>query len=98
MDLNQPSQPHFIAALGNTPFITTGLATSNNSYLPSSLTMGVNAMIIAPTHIDNGVFKCDSAVTSGTEAAVRASVYSAANWRLNDNLMADLRIRSGIPK
>lgn len=86
-NLNQPSQPHFIAALGNTPFITTGLATSNNSYLPSSLTMGVNAMIIAPTHIDNGVFKCDSAVTSGTEAAVRASVYSAANWRLNDNLI-----------
>ena len=81
------SQPNFIAALGNSPFVTTGTATSTVSYLPSTLTLGVNAMSIAATHIDNGIFQCDSAVTSGTEAVVRASIYNQANWNTNNTLI-----------
>lgn len=79
------SQPYFIAALGNSPFVTTGTASSTVSYLPNTLTLGINAMSIAATHIDNGVFQCGSGTISGTEAIVRASIYSQANWNTNDN-------------
>lgn len=79
------SQPNFIAALGNSPFVTAGTATSTVSYLPGTLALGVNAMSIAPLHIDNGVFQCGSGAISGTEATVRASIYNQANWITNDN-------------
>jgi len=82
------SQPSFIAAVGNIPFITTGTATSNASYLPGTLTLGVNAMVIKSSHIDNGVFSCGSGTLSGTEAIVRASIYNQANWTTSDDLIA----------
>jgi len=82
------SQPSFIAAVGTTPFITTGSSSSNNSYLPSTLTLGVNAMVIKSSHIDNGYFTCGSGTLSGTEAIVRASIYNQANWFTSDDLIA----------
>ncbi|MGA0818675.1 MAG: lamin tail domain-containing protein [Schleiferiaceae bacterium] len=80
--------PAFIAAVGNAPFITSGNTLSTSSYLPASLTLGQNAMAIASAHIDNGFYQCDSAVTSGTEAAVRAAIYDQANWNTNNALIS----------
>lgn len=79
------SNPSFIAAVGNNPWITSLSSSSNNSYLPSTLTTGENAMVIKSVHIDNGYFTCGSGTLSGTEAIVRASIYNQANWTTSDD-------------
>jgi hypothetical protein len=76
--------PTFIAGLGwgsSDSFITTGTASSNNSYLPSSLTLGTNAVEILPSTFDNVGY---TGTTSGTAAALRTAVNTASNWTPND--------------
>ena len=80
--------PAFIAAVGNSPFISSGSVLSTSSYLPTGLTLGVNAMSIASAHIDNGFYQCDSAVTTGTEADIRAAIYDPTNWNTNNSLIS----------
>jgi plastocyanin len=80
--------PAFIAAVGNSPFISSGNVLSTSSYLPTGLTLGVNAMSIASAHIDNGFYQCDSAVTTGTEADIRAAIYDPTNWNTNNSLIS----------
>ena len=80
--------PAFIAAIGNAPFISSGNVLSTSSFLPATLSLGQNAMAIAAVHVDNGFYQCDSAVTSGTEAAVRTAIYDQSNWNTNNALIS----------
>jgi hypothetical protein len=76
-------RPQFIAGIGwdsADPFITTGTPTSNNSYLPSNLTLGTNALEASAN--DNTGYT--GATTNGTQAALRAAINNAANWTGNN--------------
>ena len=78
--------PRFISAVGWTsiaPFISTGTATANNSYLPSSLTLGTNAVSIAVNQ-DNAGY---NGITSGTTADLRTAVNTAGNWTTSDTVV-----------
>lgn len=78
--------PRFIGAVGWTstdPFITTGVATANNSYVPSSLVLGTSAVEIA-VNTDNTAY---TGVTSGTTADLRTAVNTAANWTVNETVV-----------
>jgi len=77
-------RPSFIAGVGwdsGDPFITTGVSTSNNSYLPSSLTAGTSSVEIATTGDNTGY---TLGTTTGTAAALRTAVNNAANWTTNN--------------
>ena len=76
------ANPTFIAAIGNIPFITTGTATSNLSYLPATLTLGVNAFAFNP-HKDNGYFTVIS--NTGTKAALQAALTDSTKFFMNDS-------------
>jgi hypothetical protein len=76
-------QPSFIAGIGwssTDPFIVTGSATANNSYLPSTLTLATNAVELG--NLDN--FGYTGATTTGTAGALRAAATTTANWTGND--------------
>lgn len=78
--------PKFISAVGWTsadPFITTGTANANNSYLSSALTLGGTAVEVAST-LDNTAY---SGTTTGTTAALRTAVNTAANWTGSDSIV-----------
>jgi hypothetical protein len=78
--------PKFIAAVGWTstvPFITTGTASSNNSYLPSSLTLGISAVGIA-VNTDNAAY---NGITSGTAEALRSAANTATNWITSETVV-----------
>ena len=78
--------PRFVGAVGWTstdPFITTGTATANNSYVPSSLVLGTSAVEIA-VNTDNAAY---TGVTSGTTVALRTAVNTASNWTVNETVV-----------
>ncbi len=75
--------PNFVAGVGWTstdPFITTGTATSNNSYVPSTLTLGSTAVEVA-VNTDNAAYNGSA---TGTTAALRTAVNTASNWITNE--------------
>jgi hypothetical protein len=78
--------PRFVSAIGWTsanPFITTGTANANNSYLPSSLTLGTNAVSITANQDNTGY----NGTTSGTTAALRTAVNTASNWTNSETVV-----------
>jgi hypothetical protein len=78
--------PRFITAVGWTsaaPFITTGSATANNSYVPVTLTLGASAVEIA-ANVDNAGY---NSITEGTAAALRNAVNTASNWITNETVV-----------
>ncbi len=79
--------PRFVSAIGWTsasPFITTGTASANNSYLPSSLTLGTNAVSITANQDNTGY---NGITTSGTTAALRTAVNTAGNWTSSETVV-----------
>lgn len=78
--------PKFLAAVGWTsgdPFISTGTASANNSYLPSSLTLGTNAVEVTANQDNTGY----NGATSGTVAALRTAVNTASNWTSSETVI-----------
>ena len=78
--------PRFVAAVGwdsTAPFITTGTATSNNTYLPVTLTLGTGAIVIAATG-DNAGY---NGITSGTAAELRTAVNTVSAWVTNNSII-----------
>lgn len=74
--------PNFIAGLATQPFISSGTATSNTSYLPSSLTLGTHAFQFNRFR-SNGYYQIDT--TNGTVPAVLAMINDTANWITADS-------------
>ena len=66
---------------GNTGWITTGTATSNTSYMPSTLTNEVNALSFSES---NGNF---SLVQNGTPGALRSLIENPVNWTRSSSII-----------
>ncbi len=79
-------QPSFIGGIGFAAagsWLTTGTPSTNNSYLPSTLTLGSTALDLG--NFDNGAYNSASAGGSGgTPAALLAAINTATNWTTND--------------
>lgn len=75
--------PSFIAGIATQPFINAGAATSNTSYLPSSLTLGNNAFQFLRMR-SNGYYRIDT--TNGTVPAVLTMINDTANWITADSI------------
>jgi len=74
--------PEFIAGIGwssTDAFITSGSATSNNSYLPSTLSLGSSAVELG--NLDNFGY---TGTTSGSAATLATNVNTTGNWTGND--------------
>jgi hypothetical protein len=81
--------PQFISGTtwsSATTWITTGAATTNNSYLPSSLTQGSSAFG-SGINFDNVAYT--GATTSGTTADLRTAIYATppTNWTGNETTL-----------
>ena len=76
------SNPTFIFGLSTLPWLTTGAVNTNNSYLPSNLTNGVNAIAFSTEH-DNGFYNVTP--ISGATSAILASICNEANWLFDDD-------------
>jgi hypothetical protein len=70
------SSPAFLAGFSSYNWITSGVPTNSTSYLPSSLTLGTNA-IGFPTEIDDGYY---NGTMIGTAAELLALINNPANW------------------
>ncbi len=77
------SSPIFIAGLATQPFISSGSASANTSYLPSGLTLGVNSFQFSRLR-SNGYYQIDT--TNGTVPAVLAMINDTANWITADSI------------
>jgi len=71
------SSPTFIAGISTTNWITSGTVTNYTSYLPSTLTIGSNAISFA-LEMDNGYY--DGSLLQGSAYQIRTAVCNAANW------------------
>jgi len=76
------TDPVFIAAFSTTDWLSSGTPTTNSSYLPSALTLGVNALGFS-TEIDDGYY---SGTQSGSAITLRAAINDPANWTRNNSL------------
>ena len=92
------TNPVFVAGLCTKNWSTTGTPNNNNSYLPDSLTDGVNAVSwTAGGEMDNGYYSGD------TEAEIASELLSwindNSNWTRDDNTQTwpewEIRITSG---
>ena len=75
-------EPSFLAAISSTGWLTEGTVNNNSSYLPSTLTLGVNALGFA-TEVDDGVY---NGPVNGTVAEIRIALNNPANWNRANNL------------
>lgn len=75
------ANPLFIAGLSSTGWITTGTPTTNQSYLPAVLTLGINAIGFA-TEMDNGYYK--GPVWKVSNPQIKNYINNPANWLRND--------------
>jgi len=74
------TNPVFLFGAHNAgPWQTSDGASTNTSYLPSSLVEGVSA--VALTHVDNYAY---SGTTTGTQAQLLAAIGTGTNWSSND--------------
>lgn len=71
------SAPNFIYAFGSRPWITTGIPTSNQSWLPATLINGITARDFA-TENDNQYFKLTN--FAGSRDSVLAAIGNVQNW------------------
>ncbi|OFX22228.1 MAG: hypothetical protein A2033_07040 [Bacteroidetes bacterium GWA2_31_9] len=76
------SNPTFIFGLSTLPWLTTGAVNTNNSYLPSNLTNGVNAIAFS-TENDNGFYNVTP--ISGATSTILASICNESNWLFDDD-------------
>ena len=74
--------PSFISAISSTGWLTEGTVNNNSSYLPSTLTLGVNALGFA-TEVDDGVY---NGATTGSVAEIRTAINNPENWTRAGNL------------
>jgi len=75
-------EPSFIAAISSTGWLTEGTVSNNSSYLPSVLTLGVNALGFA-TEVDDGVY---NGATTGSVAEIRTALNNPDSWNRAGNL------------
>ncbi|OFX60067.1 MAG: hypothetical protein A2046_16445 [Bacteroidetes bacterium GWA2_30_7] len=75
------TNPTYIFAISNIAWVTSGSITTNNSYLPSSLTTGSTAIAFT-TEYDNGYYNITP--ISGSPASIRSSICNEANWTFDD--------------
>jgi hypothetical protein len=76
--------PDFIYGIGwgnNTPWITTGIASANNSYIPSALS-GVASTLVTLGNQDNYQYNCS--VTGISSPLLSSSIANPANWNVDD--------------
>jgi hypothetical protein len=75
---------NWIAAISTRSFTTNPTGT-NQSELPTALTLGSTAFVLSATatDIDNGIY--NQASFTGTPVQIRASVNNLANWTVNDD-------------
>jgi len=75
---------NWIAAISTRSF-TANPSGTNQTELPTALTLGSTALQLSATatDVDNGVYSLPSLV--GTPAQIRASINSIANWTINDD-------------
>lgn len=71
------SAPNFIYAFGSRPWLSIGIPTSNQSWLPANLTNGITARDFA-TENDNQYFKLTN--YSGSRDSVLAAIGKVQNW------------------
>ncbi len=79
--------PHFIYAFGSRPWITAGIPTSNQSWLPSPLLNGVTARDFA-TENDNQYFKLLEYADS--KDSLLSSIGNTKNWVRSNNRFSNL--------
>ncbi len=78
--------PQFVGGLGwdsGDPFIVTGTASSNNSYLPSSLALGSSA--VEASAFDNTAYTAGP--TSGTAGSLATAAFTGSNWTGNNTTL-----------
>jgi DNA/RNA endonuclease YhcR with UshA esterase domain len=76
------ANPVFIAGLATQPFILSGNATSNTTYLPNGLTLGSSAFAF-PRLKSNGFYNIDT--TNGSVSAVQSMINDSLNWLIDDS-------------
>lgn len=82
-----PSAPNFIYAFGSRPWLSTGIPTSNQSWLPTSLTNGISARDFA-TENDNQYFKLTN--YAGSRDSVLAAIGNPLNWTRSNTRFSSL--------
>jgi hypothetical protein len=78
--------PSFIAGFSTTNWISSGVPTNNDSYLPVVLLLGDTALGFS-TEIDNGCY--NNIVTSGSPPQLREAINDPANW-IRDNSLSNI--------
>jgi hypothetical protein len=76
--------PDFIYGIGwgnNTPWITTGIASANNSYIPLALS-GAASTLVTLGNQDNYQYNCS--VTGISSPLLSSSIANPANWNVDD--------------
>jgi endonuclease I len=68
--------------VGNSSWLTTGIASSNTSYLPATLTNNINALNIVADNCNYNL------ITTGTANALASLIGNPANWTSNSSNMA----------
>jgi hypothetical protein len=79
-----PACASFIYGLTNSPWITTGVPNTNNSYLPAALNVP-NGNLVTTSTLDNWEYS-SSRSNQGSIASYKPMVNTAANWTGNDNV------------
>ena len=80
-----PACAQFIYGITNTPWITTGVPNTNNSYLPASLNVS-NGNLVTTSTLDNWEYSA-SRSNQTSIAAYKPIVNSNLNWTGNDNVI-----------
>jgi len=70
----------FALNLDNSAWLTSGSASANTSYLPSTLTDNVNALSVSQ---DNGYY---NNITSGTPSVLKSLIANPANWATSNSI------------
>ncbi|NCX99665.1 MAG: hypothetical protein EBX35_14095, partial [Planctomycetia bacterium] len=76
---------NWIAAFSSTSFLTTGVAGTDQTYLPAAFTEGVNAFslgLAGQAANQNGGLN-DLGTVTGTATGIRTTVYTLSNWTIS---------------
>ncbi len=76
------TEPSFIAAFSTSGWLESGTPDNNTSYLPVDLVLGETALGF-DTEVDNGYY---SGITTGSKAALLASMNDPVNWTRANSL------------
>src|SRR5205085_1201785 len=71
----------WISAFATASFLTTGSATTNDTYLPSAFTSGNTALSLGLTVSGNrNAAETSPSSVAGVPSQIRSTVYTAGNW------------------